>query len=735
MGRNQDPILAPLNAPQREAVLTIDGPMLVLAGAGSGKTRVITHRIAWMLSQGIPPSAILGLTFTKKAAAEMRHRVFQLTGRSGVRLSTFHAFCAVFLREEFPAIGREPDFSIYDEGDSLTLVRQVIDSLSLDAEHLKPAAVKDQISAWKNAFILPESALEECTGTMEQDKARIYEAYDRRLREANACDFDDLLVRTVRILNEDEAVGARWQERITHVVVDEFQDTNSVQYAILRALTKARGNLAVTGDQDQAIYSWRGADTGNFDRFLRDHPEAPIVKLEQNYRSTRAILTAASDLIEKNRRRIPKRLWGEQGEGNPVVVSAYGDDYEEAMDLADRVKKSIKSGTPEREIAILFRTNSLSLPIERCLLQSNVSYRVVGGLEFFARQEVKDFMAWLRFLVNPSDTVSLHRLLDAPPRGIGATTRAKIEGLARSSGRPIGAILRDRTVLETLDNRSRKALNAFADLLVELDRYLHEATPRPLGIQVLHFLKETGFEQHWRTKAEKGGSLDPWQNLGQFVNLATEFDRRGQTTLAEFLTEIALLTDIEEETEREERISLMTIHAAKGLEFDVVFVAGVDRGIIPHAMSRMSGEGEEEERRLLHVAMTRARKDLTLTFATRRTRFGAVVTTGPSPFLDEFVGENVQHVGHSYATTNARWQSDDLSGDSQDGGGQDDSEWARVRRGTAVWHPTFGRGRVAGVRGHGAALDRKVVVDFEDAGQKTLILRHARLEILESEDG
>jgi DNA helicase-2/ATP-dependent DNA helicase PcrA len=720
----QHPILASLNPTQAEAARVVDGPLLVLAGAGSGKTRVITHRIAWLIHSGVHPSAILGVTFTNKAAREMRSRVRALTGRSDVRLHTFHAFCAAFLREEFPTVGRESDFTIYDDQDALVLMKRVITDLSIDPEAHPPQRILNRIGKWKTRLTSPEEAAADLAGTFDEVTARAYSAYDDALKEANACDFDDLLLTAARLL-ERRDIRDRWQRRITHVLVDEFQDTNPVQYALVRALTESTGNLCVTGDQDQSIYSWRGADPSNFDRFLQDHPSSPIVRLEQNYRSTGFILRAASSVIGHNRHRIPKTLWTEDEDGEPVRVVSFRDDHEEAYAIAHAIREFEAEGFRRESMAVFFRTNALSLSVERALLHEGIPYVVVGGLAFFGRQEVKDLLAYLRFIVNPQDAVSLTRVLNVPPRGIGKKTQEQIIGVARREGIPLGQALRRPELFSDFTARARTAIATFASVLLQVD----EVRSKPVSDFILEVISRTGYGDYWQTKATKGGSLDPYQNIGQMVTLAREMEEEPGVDLSAFLTQVALLSDHDRTAPREEAVSLMTLHTSKGLEFDVVFLLGVEKGLLPHIMAAQDPEGEEEERRLFHVGMTRARRRLVITWTGARTRFGRLAPTTASPFLDELGSEGVEHFGDFSLRPGAGFGAMEDALEEED-----DDPLQRLRAGAPVWHPEWGSGEVVTIRGRGRGLDRKVTVSFKDDTQRTLILRHSQLEVREEGD-
>ena len=725
---DDQPILRGLNPDQHRAVTTIQGPLLVLAGAGSGKTRVITHRIAWMIRSGIPPESILAVTFTNKAAREMKARVRVLTGRDEVWLGTFHSWCAFFLREEFPAIGRSGDFTIYDEADSLALVKLCLAEAGLDPHQHEPARVRGKIGRWKEQLVSPETVLARSVGTLGEAEAGLYAIYDRRLQESDACDFDDLLLQALRILEEQPGVRERWQERFTHQLVDEFQDTNLVQYRLVRALAGEGGNVCVTGDPDQAIYSWRGADPANFDRFLEDHPTAPVVALESNYRSTGHILQAASHLITHNRNRLPKTLRTDAGDGDPVQVIGFRDDYEEAQAVATLVRSWREAGLSRNEMAIFYRTNALSLPVERVLLQEGIPYQVVGGYEFFARAEVKDLVAWLRFLVNPRDTLALLRIMNVPPRGLGDRSRQEIIERSRHRGLPPGLLLEDLAVFSGLPKRAFRALEEFAGIVSDL-------RPRSEAGGVSRLLKTilavTGYGTWWEGRAQKSGSLDPYQNIGQFITLAQEFDAMDGRGLAAFLEQVSLLQDTDRWSEEEDRVSLMTLHTSKGLEFDAVMIVGAERGLLPHQMSTDDPGALEEERRLLHVGLTRARRRAVVTWAASRTRFGRRTPGIPSPFLDELGLEGVERHETTPRTSGPRWDRDTDPGFDPEPFEGSDHHLAALAAGARVWHPDFGKGTVTRLKGRAGGLDRKVIVTFDGDQVRTLVLRHSNLEILE----
>ncbi|MSR75834.1 MAG: hypothetical protein EXS14_10245 [Planctomycetes bacterium] len=736
---SQDAPLSHLNDEQRAAVLALHGPVLVVAGAGTGKTRTITHRIAMLIREGVAPSAILAVTFTNKAAREMRERVERLVGRGGVRVGTFHGFCASFLREEFPVIGRSGDFSIYDEGDSLALMKKVVEELKLDPAQTRPVDLRRAVGRWKDRFMTPAEAAQASTFGQHAIEARAYALYDANLVAANACDFDDLMIQALRLLLDHEVVRLRWQKRISHVLVDEFQDTNPIQYALVRTLSAPGGNLCVTGDQDQSIYSWRGADPGNFDNFLNDYPSARIVKLERNYRSSANILGAASRLIAHNKRRIAKTLRTQAPAGEAVRVVVFNDDSEEAAAVADAAQTAIREGAQPDEIAVFYRTNSLSLPVERALLARGVRYRVVGGLEFFARAEVKDLIAWLRWMSNRQDTVSFERIMNTPPRGLGDAAVERLEAIAAERGVSLPVLCADATAFGSLPERTRKAALAFCKLIHQLETELQAG--RGVRAFAEELLELTAYSAWWATKASKAGSLDPFGNIGQFLTLAGEYDGTRGGRLADFLAEISLLTDLDRTVDDGPAVNLMTLHTSKGLEFDQVYIVGVDQSILPHVWAELEDRDDEEERRLLHVGMTRARQRLVLCAAQLRSRFGQTTVTGPSALLDELGRDGVERFGDESPRRDPRpfkqrWR--DNSGDdnwASDASQCDDGEdhpLAALREGSRVFHQDFGAGEVLTVRGHQMGLERKVVVLFDGNQRRTLILRHSGLTLLDT---
>ncbi|MFZ9668883.1 MAG: ATP-dependent helicase [Solirubrobacterales bacterium] len=635
-----------LNPEQRLAVEYGEGPLLVIAGAGSGKTRVLTHRIAYLLDSGrARPSEILAITFTNRAADEMRERVSGLLGRTaaGMWVSTFHSACARMLRVDAQLLGYTRSFTIYDEGDSVRMVKRAMEELSLDPKELPPKAVKRRISGAKNELVGPEAFASSARAPFEEQIADIYGLYEQRMLESNAMDFDDLLVRTVQMLEQFDDVRERWRSTFRHVLVDEYQDTNHAQYRLLVQLVGERGNLTVVGDEDQSVYGFRNADIRNILDFEREFPQAGVVKLEQNYRSTQTILSAANEVVRRNRDRRPKELWTEEGEGEPVEVVGLGDEHEEARWVADRVEKlaSLSEGGLD-EVAVFYRTNAMSRVLEDTLVRYGLRYRVVGGTKFYDRAEVKDAVAYLQYLANPADSVAFTRIVNTPRRGIGKTSLGRILAHVNTVGEPIWDVASEPERIPGLGSAAVKALDAFQQTMAELrDR----ADSGSVAELIESVLRDTGYAEALEAErsVEAQGRLE---NLEELVSVAREFDLTesgdGATEaspLEAFLEQIALLTDREQDREEGETLSLMTLHNSKGLEFDSVIVLGCEEGLFPHARSLDEG-GEEEERRLCYVGMTRARKRLVMTWALGRGFHGE--SGGPSRFLDEVPEELVE---------------------------------------------------------------------------------------------
>ncbi len=747
-----------LNPAQLEAVRHTTGPLLILAGAGSGKTRVITFRMAHLIAEGhARPDEVLAVTFTNKAAEEMRLRVEQLLGEDcrQIWLSTFHALCARLLRREAPAIGLSRDFVIYDSSDQVAVVKQAMKALGVDDKMIPPRAALSRISQAKNKMESPEDMRAAGWSLRDQQISRIYDAYLRTLGEANALDFDDLLLKTVELFEASEPTRARYARKFRYVLVDEYQDTNRPQYLLIQHLSAVHRNLCVVGDPDQSIYRWRGADLRNILDFERDFPDARIVKLEQNYRSTQVILDAATAVISQNRNRKDKKLWTDQAGGRRILYVRSPDEIEEADFITRTIRESL-GVSPDAMIAVLYRTNAQSRAIEDALMREAVAYRIIGGVRFYERREIKDALAYLRLLINPHDDVSFRRVVNVPARGIGKAVLEAVEkadpsdtgdlaamplldaGIdARPSSRSLWTKLQVTRRRRLASPRALTALEGFADLVATL---AGEAAREPVSTVLGLVLDKSGYLQQLRDERSEEAEARI-ENLMELVSAAREYEAREEdAALGGFVDRLSLLSEADEaDGAAEARVWLMTMHAAKGLEFPTVIVAGMEEGLFPHSRSVQEIDEVEEERRLCYVCLTRARARLVLTGAARRRTFGEYHATEPSRFLDEIPDELVERIE---PVVPPRWQ--DASFDLRNPYGRrrrgpgaqapapvyayedEDQSASGVRPGMRVRHPTFGVGTVMGVEDHGD--DFKVTVKFGAAGTKKLLASYAKLE-------
>ncbi len=631
--------LSVLNLQQLEAVLHKDGPLLVFAGAGSGKTRVITYRIANLIhTHGVSPRHILAVTFTNKAANEMKERLRHLLGDAarGLWVGTFHSICLRILRESGMAIGIPPNFVVYDESDQLEVVRQALMALNIDEKQFNARTIANQISRAKERLLTPEQYQERAIDFFERIVASVYRNYQAFLRAANALDFDDLLVRTIELLETQPLVRARYQEQFRYILVDEYQDVNYAQYVLVRLLAENHRNLCVVGDDDQAIYSFRGAEVELILRFEQDFPDAKVVKLERNYRSTQPILDAAHKVIQENTLRAPKKLWTERTEGAPITFTQAIDQEDEARIVADYILQQVRQGKRRfKDFAVLYRTNAQSRAFEDRFLRERIPYRLVGALRFYDRREIKDLLAYLRVVVNPDDSVSLKRIINVPPRQIGQSTLSAVQAHAAEWGISLYQALNDPRLLSTFAPKTLQAVQQFVLLIEDLRAF---ARRHSLTATVKRLLESSGYLA-WLEQKGDADSLDRAGNLREFVTVVEGFERKLQDeeetpedALNAFLQHIALISDIDTLDDSRDQVVLMTFHAAKGLEFPVVFLVGLEQGIIPHALSETPRD-IEEERRLLYVGITRAMDELHLLCARERSVYGSRKSTVPSPFL------------------------------------------------------------------------------------------------------
>ena len=749
-------LLAGLNPVQREAVTAPpEVPLLVVAGAGSGKTRVLTHRVAWLIGdQRVPPFALLAITFTNKAAGEMKERVGALVGPVAHRMwvSTFHSACARILRREASHLGIRSSFSIYDQSDSVRLVDYVRRDLNLDPKRFPSRRLASQISALKNELVTADQALDRAAGPAERRVAEVYREYQRRLLEGSAADFDDLLLLAVRLFREHPDVLDQWRKRFRQVLVDEFQDTNGAQWELVRLLTEEHRSVMVVGDQDQSVYRFRGADFRNLMRFEEAFPDATVIVLEQNYRSTQRILDAANAVILNNAARRPKHLWTEQVGGELITRYHAQDEHDEAAYLAHEIARLTDSeGHSFSDVAVFYRTNAQSRVIEETLVRAGHPYRVVGGVRFYDRREVKDTLAYLRALVNPDDEVSWRRIVNVPKRGVGDTSVGKVSAYAQEHG----MTFRDALHRADAAGVSGKALGGIRDLL-DILAEVEGAAGVGVAPVVQAVLEDTGYlaELEAERSIEAEARLE---NLQELVGVCREFDDaleagdvaglagiasgsadgeaaavpRGLDRVQAFLEAVSLVTDLDDIEGEKRAITLMTLHSAKGLEFPVVFLTGLEDGVFPHMRSLGDPDELEEERRLCYVGITRARERLYLCHAWSRMLFGRTDFYPPSRFLSEIPEELVEVLGEERPVGGGRGAHREavVSAALASNAGRA----ARVpglRVGDDVWHDTFGEGVVLDVIGEGEKAE--AVIRFRDAGEKRLLLAWAPLQKLGS---
>ncbi len=716
-------LLASLNPPQREAVLHPGGPLLILAGAGSGKTRTLTYRVAYLIqAQRVEPERIFAVTFTNKAAGELRQRVVHMVASErSPWVATFHSACARILRQEIPHLGYSRDFVIYDDQDQQRLLRDCLQEANIATEVLSPQSAAAWIDTLKNRGIEAESFAPQ--SPREELLQRVYSLYQRRLEQAHALDFGDLLLLAWRLFRDFPEVRQRWSDRFDHLLVDEYQDTNLVQYRLVTALLGPHRNLCVVGDEDQSIYRWRGAEIRNILDFEKDFPDARIIRLEENYRSTGTILRAASAVVAHNRQRKGKVLWTRNPEGEKVVVGEFADDGQEARWVADEIQRLLTEGRCASDFAIFYRVNAHSRPFEEALVRARLPHVVIGGLRFFARTEVKDILAYLRLLVNPADDVAAKRIVNVPPRGIGGLTIARIEGLQAEAGGffPACRLALQRGVLK---NPAAEKVGQFVRMIDHFRAMMDEVSYPELAARII---EQTGYGPMLRDSGDPQAE-ERLANLEELLRALEEHAGEAES-LAEFLEQAALVTDLDRYESGSERITLMTLHAAKGLEFPIVFLVAMEEGVFPHVRSHREEDGIEEERRLCYVGMTRARERLYLTFARQRRLFGSVQNNERSRFLDEIPQDLVRWVGDpAFAWASARSalrrSAPALSEVSEEGPRIVYDDGLRV--GARVRHQSFGVGTVVQVEGRGD--QQKVTVLFARAGRKKLMVKFAGLE-------
>jgi DNA helicase-2/ATP-dependent DNA helicase PcrA len=718
--------LESLNPPQKDAVTHVNGPLLVLAGAGSGKTRVLAHRIAHLVTAaGARPYEILAVTFTNKAAGEMKERVRKLVGEahSEMWMGTFHSICARILRLEGRRMGIAPGFTIYDEQDQLVLVKQVMADLGMSATRTSPQAMLSRISWAKSNLQLPAD-IPEGTGPFESKVAQVYSGYEDGLRRSSALDFDDLIAVPVRLFRQFDDVLERCAGRFRYILIDEYQDTNRAQYELVRLLSSRHRNICVVGDDDQSIYRWRGADVTNILNFESDFPDARVIRLEQCYRSTKTILAASQAVISSNRRRKSKDLWTANPVGAKIGVALVEGEAEEGWLIADMVEGVVREESRAySDFVVLYRTNAQSRSVEDALRRKGIPYVIVGGIKFYERREIKDLVAYLRLVANPQDSVSLTRVINVPPRGIGDVTLSRLKDFASERGLSLLEALGCIEEIEGVHSGLRAKLGGFASLVAEI-RSLKD---RPLGELIGQVVEKSGYLDYLRDQPGVE-AISRTENIRELVASGFEFEERAdEPTLARFLDEVSLIMDIDLWDDRKDAVSLMTLHNAKGLEFPVVFVAGVEEGLIPHHTSFEDQDELEEERRLFYVGLTRAREMVVISLASGRRGFQGWVPQVASRFLDDIPQEYLEVLTPHYAAPEKgplRREPVRRHEPPWDGG-----EDQVIRAGARVRHADWGMGRVVRCEGFGESL--RVTVTFPPGITKRLLARYAKLELVE----
>ena len=708
----------------------------MLAGPGSGKTRVITHRIAWLIEQGIRPWNILAITFTNKAAAEMRERLGRMDVPAGTTLCTFHALAARLLREHHEAAGLSAAYTIYDTADQKAAVRDAIKRLELDSQRFQPAKILARISNLKNDLVTVERYAQDSEGDyVGSIVAKVYKLYQETLVANNALDFDDLIMRLSLLLRDREDLRDQLNEKYQYLLVDEYQDTNSCQYQIARGLSLNHQNLCVSGDPDQSIYAWRGANIQNILAFEQDYPDATVVRLEENFRSTPQVLHLAEQIIKQNTQRKEKNLFTSNPQGPVPVLKEYDDEHAEAAAMVDWIKANANDGLEYRNMAVFYRVNSMSRVLEEALRHQNVPYQIVRGVEFFQRKEIKDMLAYLRFIANPDDQLSLARIINSPPRGIGATTVQRLIDHAQGNQQSIDATLHQLDEIETLNAGARSKVRRFINLIDQL----REMADKSIARLTEEVYTLSGIEEQLAAPMNE----DQAANVDELINSAAQYDAGTESpSLLEYLQQIALVSDADSYDAQAGAISLMTLHAAKGLEFPAVLIVGLEDGLIPHSRSAESDDDLEEERRLLFVGITRAEQRLGLSYARHRTTHGASLATIRSPFVRDLDGLDMQVESTSQpdrhedrferfpsrSSTRRRKAPEPAASSDEPYYDSSDSQVDELpyKEGQLVRHPKFGLGRVESVTAAGS--NSTVTVSFNSAGVKTIHLKYVQLE-------
>lgn len=700
-------LLTDLNTEQKEVVQTVEGPILVLAGAGSGKTKALTHRIAYLISEkNILPENILAITFTNKAAGEMKERVERLIRNSKLEIrsmptmGTFHSVCARILRADGHHLGLSPSFIIYDEDDAKKVIKECFKKLHLADQKTSPQTIKNYISSAKNELIGPKEYREQSANFRQELTADVYECYQKELAKNEAVDFDDLLMQVVVLFQKHPAVLAKYQDRWRYLLIDEYQDTNKAQYLFAKLLAQKYGNICVVGDDWQSIYSWRGADFQNILDFEKDWPKAKVLRLEKNYRSTKAILAAAQSVIENNQNRSQKKIWTENDAGAPIEVYEASSEDDEAAFVAKTALALQATGHKLSEMAVFYRTNAQSRVVEEVLLRYQIPYKIVGGVRFYERKEIKDALAWLRVASGANDFISFERSLLSPPSGLGKVSIQKIKDLCEKDKLKICSLQNLSNLGEVIGGR---AAGILSDYLVKVEK-IKKAAAESLSKGVELTLKISGLSEHLADGTFE--NEERAENLRELLSVVKELESvKENLTLENFLEEVALISDLDNYQEDREGLTLMTLHTSKGLEFKVVFIVGLEENIFPHSRSLFDQTELEEERRLFYVGMTRAKEILNLIYARKRLYFGSIQNNDPSRFIAEIPDTLLEYVNAGVASVGKIVEEEKIPG--------------AFSAGDTIEHEHFGRGRVIGVN------DDELTIDFPDYGQKTVSIYYA----------
>ncbi|MDX9924413.1 MAG: UvrD-helicase domain-containing protein [Ignavibacteriaceae bacterium] len=722
-------ILTKLNEQQRNAVEYNAGPHIVVAGAGSGKTRVLTYKIAYLIQEGLEPESILALTFTNKAAREMKERIRELIGKKADSLwmGTFHSIFARILRIEAKAINYDSNFSIYDREDSVSLVNNILQYLSINLENVTANSIQHKISNFKNHMITPEEYLNNIASTIAEKKiGEVYLEYNKRLRENNSMDFDDLLLKPIELFNNNVRILQKYKKIFKYILVDEYQDTNSAQYEIVKILSPLKDKLCVVGDDAQSIYGWRGANIRNMLDFEKDFSKAKVFRLEQNYRSTKNILLAADSIIKRNTEQIAKTLWTENPEGEEITLIKCSDEKDEAFQIAKKIKKEISTKKLSlNDIAILYRTNAQSRALEDAFRREKIPYKIVGGVEFYRRKEVKDILAYLRVLSNQDDEESLLRIMNFPQRGIGNTSITKMIAFSRKLD--ISLFKTMARVFEVIEVKERIQKNV-KQFRILLDKYIDLQSKLSIGELTSALVDELGILRMYKEENSQD-SVSRYDNVHELLASIQEFNKEfPEATLEQYLAEVSLVAGIDQYDETKNSITLMTVHSAKGLEFPVVFITGCEEDIFPLNPRFDSDSKIEEERRLFYVAITRAMKKVFISFARSRYRFGEVAYQNKSRFIEELNPNSVEEVIDGSNRKSGRRRKGDFDEYYQESYDDYDQEKRSFRVGSRVSHDIFGNGKVLAITGNGDT--QRITISFEDTGTKQLLVKFANLKLL-----